>query len=81
VPVHPPATRAATVVDLDPGSSHAQHVACIYCSAAIPAHDFVHWPDVERLVSARCASCQRTVTLPSSTWRRLSRPARFLARS
>jgi len=43
---------------------------CVYCRSAIPAATFTFWSDAKRLLSADCPTCQRRVTLATSTWRR-----------
>jgi len=49
-----------------------QTVPCVYCREPIAADTFVYWSPAKKLLSATCCSCQRRVTLPSSTWRRWS---------
>jgi hypothetical protein len=79
--IQPLASGATTSVELGERPPAAHQVPCIYCDAAIPAEAFAFWSDLKRLVSADCPSCGRTVTLPTRTWRRLSRQGPVLASS
>jgi hypothetical protein len=45
---------------------------CVYCREPIAADTFVYWSSARRLLSAACPACERQVTLPTATWRRLS---------
>ena len=49
-------------------------VRCMYCTASVPALEFAFWSGLRRLVSATCPGCDRVVTLPTSMWRRMTRP-------
>ena len=47
-------------------------IPCVYCREPIAADTFVYWSPARRLLSAACPACERQVTLPAATWRRLS---------
>ena len=42
-------------------------VPCVYCRSVIPAATFAFWSDAKRLLSADCPTCERRVTLATST--------------
>jgi hypothetical protein len=47
-------------------------ILCVYCREPIAADAFAYWSSARRLLSAVCPACERRVTLPAATWRRLS---------
>jgi len=47
-------------------------IPCVYCREPIAADTFVYWSPARRLLSAACPACERQVTLPAATWRRMS---------
>jgi len=60
--------RSATVESHPEDSQRG--VPCVYCRSVIPAAKFAFWSDAKRLLSADCPTCERRVTLATSTWRR-----------
>ena len=47
-------------------------IPCVYCREPIAADTFVYWSPARQLLSAACPACERRLTLPAATWRRLA---------
>ncbi len=56
-------------------SSAEDGIGCPYCTALMPPEGFAAWPGQPRLITAECAGCARTVTLPSQWLARFAIPA------
>jgi hypothetical protein len=58
---------------IEPETDGISFVQCTFCRKPVPASSFSYRSTAKRLLSARCPSCNRQMTLTALAWRQWSR--------